>query len=114
MEVFNEVERRFMEQYGELKENDLVQIMMAGVRQDCSGKGLGTKLHQILLALCGQRGFKHAIVEPANPATYHMYTKKLNGKEFTSVYLPTFVTSDGRRSFEHCDLAIQLIVFDLQ
>jgi hypothetical protein len=76
--------------------------------------GLGTKLHRILLALCGQRGFKYAIVEPANPATYHIYTKKLNGKEFTSVYLPTFVTNDGRKPFEHLDLEIQLIVFDLQ
>jgi hypothetical protein len=28
-----------MKQYGELKENDLVQIMMMGVRQDHSGKG---------------------------------------------------------------------------
>jgi len=39
MEVFEEVERRFMKQYGELKEDDLVQIMMTGVRQDHSGKG---------------------------------------------------------------------------
>jgi len=43
MEVFEELERRFMKQYGELKENDLVQIMMAGVRQDHSGKGESSK-----------------------------------------------------------------------
>jgi hypothetical protein len=43
MEVFDELERRFMKQYGELKENDLVQIMMAGVRQDHSGKGESSK-----------------------------------------------------------------------
>jgi hypothetical protein len=43
-----------------------------------------------------------------------MYTKKLHGKEFTSVYLPTFVASGGQRPFEHLDLEIQLIVFDLQ
>ena len=76
--------------------------------------GLCTKLHQILLALGAQRGFKHAIVEPTDPATYHIYTKKLNGTEFTSVYLPTFVSSDGQRPFEHFDAEIKLIVFDLQ
>jgi hypothetical protein len=43
MEVFNELERRFMKQYGELKEHDLVQIMMAGVCEDFSGKGESSK-----------------------------------------------------------------------
>jgi molybdopterin converting factor small subunit len=43
MEVFDELERRFMKQYGELKKNDLVQIMMAGVHQDHSGKGESSK-----------------------------------------------------------------------
>jgi hypothetical protein len=76
--------------------------------------GLGTKLQQIVLAHCGRHGFKHAVVEPANPATYHIYMKKLNRKEFTSIYLPTFVSSNGERPFEHYDGDIQLIVFDLQ
>ena len=71
-------------------------------------------MHRILLARFAQRGFKQAIVEPGNPATYHIYMKKLNGKEFTSIYLPTFVSSDGQRPFEHYDEHIQLIVFDLQ
>ena len=38
-EVFEEIERRFLEIYGEPKENQLIQIMMVGVRQDCTGKG---------------------------------------------------------------------------
>ena len=38
-EVFEELERRWVEYYGQLKENELVQIMMAGVRPDCGGKG---------------------------------------------------------------------------
>ena len=38
-EVYEELERRIREYYGELKENELVQILMAGVRPDCSGKG---------------------------------------------------------------------------
>ena len=38
-EPFEELDHRFMKQYGELKEHELIQIMMAGVRQDCSGKG---------------------------------------------------------------------------
>ncbi|CAF1049267.1 unnamed protein product [Adineta steineri] len=114
LEILQEVENRFMKQYGELKENDLVQILMVGVRQECSGKGLATKLQQILLVHCDQRGFKYVFVEVANPATYHIYTKKLKGKEFTSISLSTFVTSDGRKPFLHYHGEIQLIVFDLQ
>ena len=38
-EPFEELDHRFMKHYGELRENELIQIMMAGVRQDCSGKG---------------------------------------------------------------------------
>ena len=38
-EVFEELERRLVEIYGEPKENQLIQIMMVGVRQDCTGKG---------------------------------------------------------------------------
>lgn len=39
VEVLDELEQRFMKHYGELKENDLVDIMLVGVRHDCSGKG---------------------------------------------------------------------------
>jgi hypothetical protein len=129
-EVFEEIERRFREIYGQPKENQFIQIMMVGVRQDCTGKGesdsitvklyliyltgLATKLHQILFAHCAKHGFKHAVVEPANPATYHMYTKKLNGKELSSIDLPTFVSSNGERPFEHFQEKVQLILFDLQ
>ncbi len=42
-EVFSELEQRFKKPYGELKENDLIQIMMLGVRPDCSGKGESSK-----------------------------------------------------------------------
>jgi hypothetical protein len=129
-EVFQEIERRFMEIYGETKENQLIQIMMVGVRQDWTGKGqsesitvklyliyfigLATKLHQILIAHCAKHGFKHAVVEPANPATYHMYTKKFNGKELSFIDLPTFVSSNGERPFEYFQGKVQLILLDLQ
>ncbi|CAF1532248.1 unnamed protein product [Adineta steineri] len=76
--------------------------------------GLATKLQQILLIYCRQRGFKQVFVEVANPATYHIYTKKLKGKEFTSISLPTFISSDGRRPFEDYNGELQLIVFYLQ
>ena len=38
-EVLDELERRFLDEYGELKDNDLVDIMLVGVRPDCHGKG---------------------------------------------------------------------------
>lgn len=41
--VLDELEQRFLNQYGELRENDLVDIMLVGVRQDCHGKGRYTK-----------------------------------------------------------------------
>jgi hypothetical protein len=43
MELLLELERRYMEKYekkyGELKENSVVHILMAGVRSDCIGRG---------------------------------------------------------------------------
>ena len=54
------------------------------------------------------------MVQTTNPATYHIYTKKLNGKEFTSVYLPMFELTDGQKPFEDYHETIRLIVFDLQ
>ncbi|CAF0914693.1 unnamed protein product [Adineta ricciae] len=113
LRALQEIEEHFMNQYGEFNENDLVQILMVGIRQDCSGKGLATKLHEILFARCRQHAFRHVFVEVANPATHYIYTKKLNGKEFASTSLATFVSNDGRRPFEHFDGKIQLIVFDL-
>ncbi|UJR19364.1 hypothetical protein I4U23_022493 [Adineta vaga] len=113
LEVLQKIEEPFLKQYGQLKENDLVQILMVGIRQDYSGKGLATKLHQILFVRCRQRGFKHIFVEVANPATYHIYLKKLNGKKITSISLSTFISNDNRRPFEHLDEEIQLVVFDL-
>ena len=44
-EVFEQIEQKFLEIYGEPKENELIQIMMAGVRQDSTGKGQST-LHR--------------------------------------------------------------------
>jgi len=130
-EIYGELKRRFLEHYGQLKENDIALIMMVGIREDCCGKGksfkmifgsyktsfcligLGTKLQQILLNHCRQRKYKHAIVETSNPTMSHIYTNKFNGKEFTSIYLPTFVTSNGRKPFEHYEANVPLIVFDL-
>lgn len=130
-EVFEELERRWVKYYGEVKDNQLVQIMMAGVRPDYSGKGefygtyisreinsvligLCTKLQQILLAHCRQRGFKHAIVHPANPISYHIYVEKLHGQVITSIHLPTFVSKDGQKPFEDYDAEIQVVLLDLQ
>ena len=76
--------------------------------------GLATKIHRITLEHCARRGFEHAVVEPANPVTYHIYTKKLNGKELSSIDLSTFVLKNGERPFEDFQGQIQLILLDLQ
>ena len=76
--------------------------------------GLATKLHQVLLPNCARHGFKHAVVEPANPATYHMYINKFNGKELSSIDLSTFVSNNGQKPFEHFQGKVQLILIDLK
>lgn len=43
LEIYDELERRFIENYGKLKENDVALIMMVGVHEDCSGKGESSK-----------------------------------------------------------------------
>ena len=43
IEVLDELEQQFLKHYGELKENSLVDIMLVGVRHDCSGKGRSSK-----------------------------------------------------------------------
>ncbi len=57
------------------------------------------------------------IVDSTSPAIYHIYTKKLNGKVFTSIYAPTWISKNGigddYRPFEHFDAEITFIVFDL-
>ena len=166
MELLPVLRRRYLEDYekkhGELKENSVVHILMAGVRPDSSGRGefhentlscklwccsyrvlifegtsrvtvrawlkilieirflfvgLGTKLNQVLLEHAHRRGFKHVIVDVISPAIYHIYTKKLNGKVFTSIHAPSWISKDGTghdyRPLEHFNADIPLIVFDL-
>jgi hypothetical protein len=79
--------------------------------------GLGTKLNQVLLEHARRRGFKHVVVDATNPTIYYIYTKKLNGKVFTSIYAPTWISKDGNgddyRPLEHFNAEITFIVFDL-
>lgn len=43
LEIYDDLERRFLEHYGELKENDVTLIMMVGIHGDCAGKGMHSK-----------------------------------------------------------------------
>jgi hypothetical protein len=79
--------------------------------------GLGTKLNQVFLENARHRKFKHVVVDTTNPNMHHIYTKKLNGKVFTSIYAPTWISKtengDDYRPFEHFHAEISLVVFDL-
>ena len=43
LEIYEELERRFIEYHSGLKENDVALIMLVGVREDCCGKGKCSK-----------------------------------------------------------------------
>ncbi|CAF1141247.1 unnamed protein product [Adineta steineri] len=121
MDLMHQSEQSYMKEYekmyGELKENSVAHILMVGVRSDCHGRGLGTKLNQVFLDHVRRRGFKHVIVDTSSTAIHRIYVTKLKGKVFTSVYGPTYTAKntngDDHRPFEHFDNYISFVVIDL-
>jgi hypothetical protein len=57
------------------------------------------------------------IVDATSPNMHHIYTKKLNGKVFTSIYAPTWISKNRNgedyRPLEHFNAEITFILFDL-
>ncbi|CAF4908351.1 unnamed protein product [Rotaria sp. Silwood1] len=70
----------------ELKPNMVLHIMVGATRAHHSGKGVASRLRA---AMCNHardtKGFQYALVQVSNPATRHIYTKKLGGKELTII-----------------------------
>lgn len=48
MEICDALERRFLEHYGTLKENDVALILMVGIHENCCGKGKSWNFLKIL------------------------------------------------------------------
>ncbi|UJR18654.1 hypothetical protein I4U23_005562 [Adineta vaga] len=120
-DIIEELEEKYFSEYmkmngQELKENCIVQLLLGGTRVGCEGHGLGTKLRRLALEHAHQRGYKQAIVETSNPVTYHIYMKKLGGKEFASIYAPTWIWKKNGNSslpFENFERNMSLLVIDL-
>ncbi|CAF1651055.1 unnamed protein product [Adineta ricciae] len=109
--------KEYEKTHGELKQNSVAHILMVGVRSDCHGKGLASKLNQVFLDHIRRQGFKHVIVDTTSAAIQHIYVTKLKGTVFKSVHAPTFITKntngDEYRPLEHFDSNVLLVVIDL-
>ncbi|CAF4569618.1 unnamed protein product, partial [Rotaria sp. Silwood2] len=70
----------------ELKPNMVLQITTGATRAAHCGKGVASRLRA---AMCDHardtKGFQYALVQVSNPATRHIYTKKMGGKELTII-----------------------------
>ncbi|CAF0924846.1 unnamed protein product [Rotaria sordida] len=86
IDLLNEMDDIFVRQdfSQELKPNMVLHVMTGATRAHHSGKGVGSRLRA---AMCNHardtKGFQYALVQASNPATRHIYTKKMGGKELT-------------------------------
>ncbi|CAF4089613.1 unnamed protein product [Rotaria sp. Silwood1] len=64
----------------------VLQITTGATRAAHCGKGVASRLRA---SICDHardaKGFQYALVQVSNPATRHIYTKKLGGKELTVI-----------------------------
>ncbi|CAF5126326.1 unnamed protein product, partial [Rotaria sp. Silwood1] len=66
----------------ELKPNMVLFIMAGATRSEYVGKGFGAQLRTDICNYARDtKGFQYAFVQTSNPATRHIYIKKMNGKE---------------------------------
>jgi hypothetical protein len=100
-DLFSELMHEFVhdEFKQELKTNMIIYIVAGATLSKYAGKNLATKLR---IHLCNYardiKGFQYAFIQTMNPATRHIYAKKMNGKEMKIVDLATWQwkkNSDG-------------------
>ncbi|CAF3211138.1 unnamed protein product [Rotaria sp. Silwood2] len=92
-DLFSELMQEFVhdEFKQELKTNMVLYIVAGVTHSKYTGKNLATKLR---IHLCNYardiKGFQYAFIQTMNPATRHIYVKKMNGKEMKIVDLATW------------------------
>lgn len=84
--LLNEMDELFINRdFGqELKKNQVLHIALSAIRHEYSGQNITSRMSEKLCEYArDERGFKYALVQVTNPATRHIYVKKLRGKEVT-------------------------------
>ena len=70
----------------ELKPNLVLQINVAAVKTEYTGKGIASRLS---MYMCNHardtKGFEYALVQVTNPATEHLYLNKMGGKIVSTI-----------------------------
>jgi hypothetical protein len=70
----------------------VLHITTGATRAGHAGKGVASRLRA---AMCDHardtKGFQYALVQVSNPATRHIYTKKMGGRELTVIDPRTWV-----------------------
>ena len=94
LDLLDEMDDTFIHQdFGqELKPGMVLHIMTGATRAQRTGQGVASQLRTFMCNYVRDvKGFQYALVQVTSPATRHIYTKKLGGKEVTVIDLKTWV-----------------------
>jgi GNAT superfamily N-acetyltransferase len=98
------VKKRF---YYPLIRNKVLHINTGGTTSDFEGTGVGTALRRFCEAHALAHGCESIAVEPAHPATRHIYEKKLGFAVLATMDLRTYVAADkahkGQKPWENME-----------
>ena len=76
----------------DLTKNLVLHITLSAVRHAHSGQNISSQMSERLCEHAHrERGFSYALVQVTNPATRHIYAKKLGGKEVTLIDPTTWI-----------------------
>ncbi|CAF1048866.1 unnamed protein product [Rotaria sordida] len=94
VDLFEEIRDRFVHHDFDqkLQANMVLCISAGATRSQHSGKSLGIQLRtRICDHARNTKGFQYAFIKTNNPATRHIYVKKMNGKEMSILDPATWV-----------------------
>lgn len=93
-DLFDDMRDRFVNHdfHQKLRPNLVLCIAAGATQSQHSGKGVAAQLRTRVCNYARDvKGFEYAFIQTAHPATRHIYTKKLNGKEMTKLDPATWV-----------------------
>ncbi|CAF4013193.1 unnamed protein product [Rotaria sordida] len=89
----------------ELKPHLVAYILLGATRAQHTGKDVGSRLRAMVCNQARIQGFQYVLVQVSSPATRHIYTKKLGGKELSVIDPTTWIwkkKGDGSCPFKEC------------
>ncbi|CAF3429737.1 unnamed protein product [Rotaria sp. Silwood1] len=89
----------------ELKPHLVAYIWLGATRAQHTGKGVGSRLRTMVCNQARIQGFQYVLVQVSSPATRHIYTKKLGGKELSVIDPRMWIwkkKGDGSCPFKDC------------